>query len=65
MSMREAIGIALAAGLLLGPASVFAQQVPDLKGTWKGTNEAVVLGTGRITARTARRSRGQAVRTSR
>ena len=44
--MRGTIGIALALGLLLAPASAFAQQVPDLKGTWKGTNEAVVLGSG-------------------
>jgi hypothetical protein len=44
--MRKTIGIALALGLLLAPASALAQQVPDLKGTWKGMNEAVVSGGG-------------------
>lgn len=31
---------------ILAPASVFAQEMPDMLGTWTGTSRAVVSGTG-------------------
>lgn len=33
-------------GLLAGASPVLAQDYPDMRGRWKGTNEGVVLGTG-------------------
>ena len=38
--------LGLACGLALGASLAWAEDFPDLKGTWKGTNEAVVLGQG-------------------
>ena len=57
--MSKLAWIVVLATLNAAPAAAQQGAIPDLRGTWKGQSESIILGTGiRIMLRRRRRSRG-------
>jgi len=55
--MSKLVWIVVLATLTAAPAAAQQGAIPDLRGTWKGQSESIILGTG-IMLRRRRPSRG-------